>query len=198
MKGALSRLADIRRDELERPIVEAAQSNADSIQQYLDNSRPIRERQIVLADRLRDINRKINQIDRVGLGTNQRHKLVVHHDKTVSELLDLYERISTMLDIVESVYIRATAQADRGLALAGVPVKEIKQLGGTRRSDRHIYRSRDKLADSPSSEHRFTPTLRELMSNFRSAEAALAEVRTSIETDRKTLAGDPGTTDIHE
>ena len=198
LEAALSRLADIRRDELERPIVDAAESNANSIQQYINNSRPIYERRNVLANQLRDINRTINQIDRVGLGTYQRHKLVIHHDKTVSELLDLYERLATMVDNLESVYVRATAQADRGLALAGIPVKEIKHLGGTRRSDRHIYRSRDRLADPPSSEHRFTPTLRELMSNFQAAEAAIAEVRSSIETDRKALAREPGATDIYE
>lgn len=197
LQDTLSRLAEIRRDELERPIVEAAASNADSIQEFLDRSRPLRDRQNVLAGQLRDINYAINQIDRVGLGTSQRRKLVVRHAEIVSELFEVYERLSTLLNRVESVYIRATAQADRGLTLAGISVKEARKLGGTNRSNRHIYRSREKLADPPSSEHLFTPTLRELMPRFRAAEAAIAELRSSIETDRRSLGNDPGATDIH-
>ena len=195
-EAALSRLADIRRDEFERPIVDAAESNADSIQEFLDRFRPVRDRQAVLADQLRDINYTINQIDRVGLGTGQRRKLVVRHDKTVSELFEVYERISILLTGVESVYIRATTQADRGLTLAGISVKETRRLGGTQRSNRHVYRSRENLADPPSSEHIFTPTLRELMPRYEAAEVAIAELRASIESDRRSLNNDPGATDV--
>lgn len=196
LQDTLSRLAEIRRDELERPIVDATESNADSIQEFLDRFRPVHDRQVVLADQLRHINYTINQIDRVGLGTGQRRKLVVRHDETVSELIEVYERICTLLNGVESVYIRATAQADRGLTLAGVSVKEARNLGGTHRSNRHIYRSREKLADPPSSEHIFTPTLRELMPRFKAAEVAIAEMRASIESDRRSLNNDPGATDV--
>ncbi|MBV5246933.1 hypothetical protein KUF57_25735 [Mycolicibacterium sp. PAM1] len=193
---ALLQLTEVRREELERPIVDAVVANAEEIKRLFESSRALSDRRSVLVQELRDVNRMINEIDRVGLGTNRRAAIVVRHNQIVAGLLDLYESLSQILDEAEVVYVRNTALADRGLLLDGASVKETQSLGGVTRSDTRIYRSRQKLTDPPGCEHRFTPTLRELLPIFHAAEEAIAELRESMDADRRRLLNMPGQTDL--
>jgi len=195
-REALSRLSDLRRDELERPIVEAILANTNEIQKLFQSSAAIRARRSSLVNQLREVNRMINEIDRVGLGMSRRVALVVRHNQIVAHIFDEYESLARILDQVETVYVRSTALADRGLLLSGVSVKETLRLGGVTRSDTRVYRSREKLTDPPACEHRFTPTLRQLLPSLQAAQVAVAELRGSIEADQRRLLNVPGQTDL--
>lgn len=192
----LARLADLRRDELERPVVDAAEANAREIQDLLHSCVAIRNRREFLARQLRDIKRMLNDIERMGLGTPQKSILVARQYKTVAEILDGYESLLQLLDKMETVYVRATNQAGHGLLIGGASVKEAKNLGGFNRTERQVYRSREKFSDPPACEHRFTPTLRELIPSFHAAQAAIAELRASIASDQQRLQYSPGDADL--
>lgn len=193
---ALLRLADLRRDELERPIVDATVANANEIKRLFHSANEISNRRSVLKAQLRDINRMINEIDHVGLGVSRRDGLVMRHNQTVAALLNEYDCLSLILNESESVYLRGTKLADRGLMLGGLSVQDARQLGGFKRSDRHIYRSRENLSDPPASEYRFSPTLRDLLHIFDTAQTAIAELRASMDADRQRLMNMPGRTDL--
>lgn len=194
--GKLEELKRIRCAELEEPIVHATRRIGRRIETLFGQLVTLKDRRMALAAGLRTINRNILQVTRAGIGN--RSQLIAQHDQVVAEIQDVYKRMTLILDKFPPVYVDGTYLCDRGLLRTGLSVKRVIELGGVTRSQSNVYRihRHEKPSRRAGLDFQFSPTLMELLPKLREGQETLAELRRSIDADRKTLRQKAGHTDI--
>lgn len=192
----LSELREVRRAELEDPIVEAADRYARQMSALLGELRPLEAQRQTLAADLRVLNQKIRLVERAGIG--DRTRLVAQHDSLKFSLRDLSTAMLATVNRFESIHVDFTTLCDRGLLRSGHTVKSILELGGVPRGQSTVYRVHQKeKSPRPSDwEFYFSPTLLEVLPRLKAGQEALVEFRASIAADLVRLARQPGQTDI--
>jgi len=179
----LTELREIRRAELEDPIVEAADNYARQLSALLGELRPVEAQRRTLAADLRVLNQKIRLIERAGIGDT--NCLVAQHFSLTSRLRDLSTAVLATVNRFESIHVEFTTLCDRGLLRSGHTVKSVLELGGVPRGQSTVYRvHQNEKSPRPSDwEFQFSPTLLEVLPRLKAGQEALVEFRTSIAAD---------------
>lgn len=192
----LAELRRIRCAELELPIVQAADQNARKRSALLNELRDHVARCQALAAKLREVNVRLRQVERAGIGNTK--LIVAEHNSLVQSLRSTYCAQLSTLKRIELLNKADTNLCDRGLLRSGNTVKHVLELGGAPRSTSTLHRiyRHDKSKRLVEWEFRFSPTLLELLPLLRAGHETLVELRASINSDLQVLEKKPGHTDI--
>ncbi len=146
------------------------------------------------AAELREVNRQIELAKTSHLGDGPLRRLVQEHDKIVTELRSIYQRLIVVADDGQRACKEATAIYDASLHAYGLSVSDIHKSGGTPRTERTVYRHE---AGYPDLGEEYLATVLAAMASSAERVDAADDLKKAIKADLATLQRGPGDTTLH-